>query len=760
MYTTPKLPFWAAILTGAGLVLATLIFRLSLGFYLGDQPVLILYVIPILIGAYMGGLRAGLTTTLFAALAGNYFLLPPLHSFAITRPVNRIQWAALCFIGIALSLLMEKLHRACEMHSVTLASIGEAIVATDKSGRISFMNISALALMGCRHEDALGKPIEELFRIVDSQTRPIDSINQTLRNGLPASMVDELFLLTPGGKSVPISLAATRVKDNAGTTIGSVLVFHDITEKRKNRDSLTQLNQDLKRRLSELQTIFDTVPVGLAIADDPEGLNIRGNSANERLVGVSSGGQLSRRGPEAASYRAFQNGFEMEVERLPMQRAVRGETVIGEVIDIVREDETWVTLYCNATPLFDEEGKPRGAVGAFLDISEIKRAEEGLRKSEARFRRIFETNVVPIAYCHVDGRILDANDSFLRMLEYSRQELTDGKVRWDVATPQEWKQADEIALEQLLKSGGSRPTEKEYLRRDGTRVPVLIGASHFPENPDHVIAFAIDLTEQKKMEKRLCKARDELEMRIQERTAELRATMSRLQESNRALQDFASIASHDMQEPLRKVTSFGQLLQEKHGESFDEQGKDYLNRMIRATERMQSLITSLLDYSRVTSMAKPFQKVDLSALIQEVLSDLEARIASTGGTVNTGELPVIQADPTQMRQLFQNLISNALKFHKAEGKPIVTVHSSLKSDMECRIIVEDNGIGFSEEHLDQIFAPFQRLHGRSAYEGTGIGLAICRKIVDRHGGKITARSTPGKGTEFIVTLPVKQKTGI
>jgi PAS domain S-box-containing protein len=248
-------------------------------------------------------------------------------------------------------------------------------------------------------------------------------------------------------------------------------------------------------------------------------------------------------------------------------------------------------------------------------------------------------------------------------------------------------------------------------------------------------------------------SRDELELRVQERTAELNNFMAKLEKSNQALQDFAFIASHDMKEPLRKVISFGNLLRRKYGESLGQSGNDYLDRMLHATERMRSLLTGLLDYSRVATTSEPFEEVDLSDLIGEVLSDLEVRVVKTGGAVHVGDLPVLSADPTQMRQLFQNLIGNALKFHKPGKKPMVQVRSVSTADSGCQIIVEDNGIGFDERYVDTIFAPFQRLQGRSEYEGTGMGLAICKKIVERHGGSITATSIPGRGATFIITLP-------
>lgn len=250
----------------------------------------------------------------------------------------------------------------------------------------------------------------------------------------------------------------------------------------------------------------------------------------------------------------------------------------------------------------------------------------------------------------------------------------------------------------------------------------------------------------------LRRARDELELRVQERTREL-------SQSNQALQDFVAIASHDMKEPLRKVISFGNMIRERYGDSFEPTANDYLRRMMDATRRMQNLLDSLLQYSRVTINPEPFRTVDLSALLSDALSDLEISIRKTGGEVHIQDMPVIEADPSQMRQLFQNLIGNALKFHKPGEKPIVNVCVDQGENHTLKITVEDKGIGFEQEHVDRIFAPFRRLHGRSSqYEGTGMGLAICKKIVERHGGSITAKSTPGKGATFILKLPQRVRS--
>jgi signal transduction histidine kinase len=240
--------------------------------------------------------------------------------------------------------------------------------------------------------------------------------------------------------------------------------------------------------------------------------------------------------------------------------------------------------------------------------------------------------------------------------------------------------------------------------------------------------------------------------------------------SNQELQNFAAIASHDLQEPLRKIEIFGSRLAAKSADTLDSQGREYLERMIAAARRMRTFITDLLTFARVTTKAQPFVPIDLTQAAQEAFTDLEAHIEASSARVELGPLPTVEADPLQMRQLLQNLIGNGLKFHRPGEPAWVRVESKIldappSAEAErapparCEIRVQDNGIGFEEVYLDRIFELFQRLHGRNEYEGTGMGLAICRKIAERHGGGITAQSAPGQGATFIVTLPLTQPKG-
>lgn len=227
-----------------------------------------------------------------------------------------------------------------------------------------------------------------------------------------------------------------------------------------------------------------------------------------------------------------------------------------------------------------------------------------------------------------------------------------------------------------------------------------------------------------------------------------------LERSNQELDQFATIASHDLQEPLRKVIAFGDRLKSEYGGALDDKGRDYVERVQNASRRMLDLITDLLRFARVTSQAQAFEATDLNDTVAAAVSDLEERVRRENGEVQIGRLPVVDGDPVQLRQLMQNLIDNGLKFHAPDRPPRVRVAAAAREG-HSEITVSDDGIGFDPKYAQRIFEPFRRLRGSGSYEGTGMGLAICHKIVERHGGTLRATSQPGHGATFVITLPLK-----
>lgn len=266
--------------------------------------------------------------------------------------------------------------------------------------------------------------------------------------------------------------------------------------------------------------------------------------------------------------------------------------------------------------------------------------------------------------------------------------------------------------------------------------------------------FITEITEQKNAEIELEKHKNRIE-ELERSNRQFIVSAEALKRSNRELEQFAFLACHDLQEPLRKIKTLGSFIQDR-SENLDEEGSDYLTRLIKSTGRMQNFITDLLKFARVTGQTRQHQKINLNDIFQDVLLDLEDRITSTHAEIQIDKLPLLSANAVQMRQLFQNLLSNSLKFHKKDVAPVIKVRTQLASNGNMKIVIEDNGIGLRPEHTERIFKPFERLHGRDEYEGSGIGLSLCQKIVSQHGWEIKAEGSPGQGTSIIIALPSQQ----
>jgi len=385
----------------------------------------------------------------------------------------------------------------------------------------------------------------------------------------------------------------------------------------------------------------------------------------------------------------------------------------------------------------------------------VQASAQELQKFQRRHESILNSAGEGICGLNVEGKIMFANPAAACIVGEKVEKLIGRPITELFPGLQPCPTAG------VTEANGGSPVEIVVNRPDGSsfvleyfRSPIREGERAVGE----VLLFK-DITERKETEVALANKATELAR------------------SNAELEQFAFVASHDLQEPLRKIQAFGDRLKSKCEAANLGEGKEYLERMQNASARMRRLIDDLLTFSRVISRTEPFRPVDLNLVAREVLSDLEVRVEKTGAKVQVGELPTIEADPMQMRQLFQNLIGNALKFHQPGSKPVVqiagkirpregtetTVHrrrgvgGDLAAESFCELTIQDNGIGFDEKYLGRIFAVFQRLHGRQEYEGTGIGLAVCRRILDRHGGSITANSKPGEGATFHVTLPLQSQ---
>lgn len=387
------------------------------------------------------------------------------------------------------------------------------------------------------------------------------------------------------------------------------------------------------------------------------------------------------------------------------------------------------------------------------DASEQIQLEEALAEAQARKHAILESALDPIVTIDHRGLISEFNRAAEQTFGHSRDDVL-GTAPSEVLFPASKSAGHQNRIDRYLNAGeGSllgRRIEVTAVRANGETFPAEMAMTISQEQGAPVLTFFVqDISRRKKAEKEYARYAADLER------------------SNRELEQFAYATSHDLQEPLRKIRTFSDRLEMKCGELLDETGREFVRRMQSAATRMQLLIEGLLTISRVTTRGKNFERVDLAELAREVVSDLEVQIEQVGGRVEVGNLPTLQADAVQIRQLLQNLIGNALKFRRLDEPPVVKVYGRFvesrgqrqggrpPADEQCRIVVEDNGIGFEEKHMERVFGIFQRLHSRDVYDGTGIGLPICRKIVERHRGTITAQSTPGKGSIFEVILPLR-----
>jgi PAS domain S-box-containing protein len=374
------------------------------------------------------------------------------------------------------------------------------------------------------------------------------------------------------------------------------------------------------------------------------------------------------------------------------------------------------------------------------------------------YRHLFEAARDGILVLDLDTKkILEVNPYLAGVLGRSRDEL----LGMELAEAGILKDAEavDIALSAVRRGEEVHCDNASVFAKGGRCVPVDFVAYVYTVGSQPAVRINIrDVSERSRIEEAL------------------QIYVKRLEWSNRELQDFAHIASHDLQEPLRAIQVFSEWLSSKYGDELDEKGADYLVRIRDAACRMRSLINDLLEYSRVTSKARPFVKVSLTEVVQAVVSDLYSAIAKVGATVEVGWLPEVEADANQMRQLLQNILSNSLKFHRPDLIPKISIKATPGSrhpNPQClpspsdperatyfQVIVEDNGIGFEQQYADRIFSPFERLHSRRKFSGSGIGLAICRKIVERHLGTISAVSDPSVGTSIHIYLPTRPALGV
>lgn len=755
-------------------------------------------------------------------------------------------------IGFSLNItervnMERKLIEERNLLRTIIDSLPDYINAKDLEGHYILSNKSHMRYCGvARQEDIIGKTADEAIDELVT-TSHLEDVQMVMSSGRPIARAERMGTNADGEK-VWLQVTKTPLMDANGHMMGVVSIATDITRRKADEERIRASEE--RRR-----TVINSAPVFIfAVDENYDILFFEGQGSDE--LNIDNVGQV-------LGQAIFQPNIEDSQLKVAdaVARAFEGESVKTTVH---LPPHTFDIRY---SPIVDENGSITRITGVATDITERVRAEEALRKSEARNRALLAALPDAMFVIDHDGKITDyhAADS---TGEFAQKRQVVGSTVQDMQfTPHLmdlfWqtmetclytgeRQTIEAALPPN-KNGTGGIFEGRFVKLNATEVLVMVRdvtaarnaqeelqrreamyrtlARNLPDTAvmlfDHDLRYLITdgpaLTEhgfpaammegstlydvvspsavaflepyyrralageQSRFEistpddpprifaittlplkndhgdifAGMLVARDVTE--DHRKTQELQQFAEELARSNRALQEFAYVASHDLQEPLRKIQAFGDRLMSRAGCEADPTARDYLMRMTDAASRMQSLILDLLTFSRVTTQAQPFAPTDLNNVVRGVITDLELRIEQTGAQVHVGALPTIEAEQLQMRQLFQNLLSNALKYSRPDVPPHVTIMAETEDDdgePMAVITVSDNGIGFDNQYAERIFGVFQRLHTRRAYEGTGMGLAICRKIVERHGGRITASGQPGHGATFILHLPIAQQQGM
>lgn len=597
------------------------------------------------------------------------------------------------------------------------------IITIDDCGVIQSFNPSAERLFGYSAHEVIGENVSMLMPEPHRQNHDQYLRDYSRTGGRKVvGFTREVDGRHKNGSLFPVELSVGE-STLKGQSVFTGIV-RDITERK-------QQEQALRRSEERLRRYFDAGVIGMAITKPDRGI-VQCNDKFCEILGYSQSELKTKTWAELTHPDDIVLG---EDER---KQVVAGERD-GYTIDkrYIHKDGQIINASISSWATRKTDGTIENLVVFIQDISERKKAETSLKESESRLKEA--QKIARLGFWEWDlikGEIF-WSDELYAIFERSPEEfvITPGNfIELIYPDDRESVQASmNTALEMNI------PYIHEHrivlpsgeIRHHHAQGKVICDESG---KPIRIFGTAMDITELKQAESELRKANDEL------------------QRSNKELEQFAYVASHDLQEPLRMVTSYTQLLERRYSDKLDDDAREFMGYTVEGAKRMQSLITDLLKFSRVNSHEKEFTDVDCNSLCREALDNLIVSINESDTIISSEGLPVVRGEETQLRQLFQNLISNALKYRDMERQNEIHVGAE-KHNGYWQFVVKDNGIGIDEKYSDRIFIIFQRLHGKSEYSGTGIGLALCKKIVERHGGEIWLKSQVGKGSEFFFTLP-------
>jgi PAS domain S-box-containing protein len=642
----------------------------------------------------------------------------------------------------------EQIHRTGAYNRSLIEASLDPLVTIAADGTISDVNEATVRVTGVSRGDLIGTDFSNYF------TEP-----EKAKAGYEKAFKDgevtdyELEIRHRDGRITPVIYNATVFHDKSGNVAGVFAAARNISR----RKAAEEAAQAERRKLYD---VLETLPVYVCLLTPEYHMPFANRFFRENFG-------------ESRGRRCYEFLF---------NRSEPCETCETYTVMRTKAPHHWFWTGPNGRnysifdfPFTDTDGSFR-ILEMGIDITDQKEAEEAIRQAYAYNRSLIEASLDPLVTIAADGTISDVNEATVRVTGVSRGDLIGTDFSRYFTEPRK----AQAGYEQVFRDGSVVDYELEIRHQDGKITPVLYNATVFRDESGEiagVFAAARDITERKRAEEAIRKAYNELDERVKERTRELQEANLHLEEeiaerkataeqlrkmtqelarSNLELQQFAYIASHDLQEPLRAISGFTELLEKRYKGQIDEKADQYINFIVDGTRQMQQIIQDLLSYSRVQTSAQEFDLLDANKALDRALLNLHKTIEDQHALVTRDPLPQILADGTQITQLFQNLIGNGLKFQETGNTPAIHVSAEKKGEF-WQFSVQDNGIGMEPRFAERIFRIFQRLHAKGEYEGTGIGLAICKRIVERHGGEIGVESTPGKGSTFFFTIPINKE---
>ena len=637
--------------------------------------------------------------------------------------------------------IAEELRAASRYARSLIEASLDPLVTISTEGKITDVNQATELATGVPRALLTGTRFSDYFT---APSKAEEGYHKVLSEGLVRDY--PLTIRHVDGHTTDVVYNAAVYRNEAGEVQGVFAAARDVTERNRMEEQLRATNQSLEQLAAIVESSDDAI-----IGKTLDGRILSWNHGAERLYGYAAQEVLGKTiacfvPPERLN----------EVPRI-LERMRRGERVEHYETVRMRKDGRHLTVSLTVSPIRDAGGGIVGASTIARDITERKRMEEEVRAASLYARSLIEASLDPLVTISPEGRVTDVNEATELVTGVPRDRLIGSSFSDYFTEPHK----AEEGYQKVLGEGLVRDYPLTIRHVDGRTTDVLYNAVVYRNEAGHVqgvFAAARDVTERKRVEAELARYRDHLEELVRQRTSELETANARLQRttaelvrSNQDLEQFAYVSSHDLQEPLRMVTGFMQLLEKEYRGKLDSQADEYIRYAADGAKRMQQLIDDLLAYSRVGSKARNLAPTATEQVLNEALANLRVRIGESEAEIVRGPLPTVLADGPQLVQVFQNLISNAIKF-RGKDTPKISVEAR-RDGASWVFSVKDNGIGIEPEFQEKVFMIFKRLHTKEKYPGTGIGLAVCKKIVERHRGRIWVESGPGQGSTFCFSLP-------